>query len=217
MEKYEQLVGFQYKGTNLSPGYNQTSAHSQHVLITTTTFATVTFKTLARWTTSVRHTAGIDISYFKPYYMHSASTSKQAQISGNLEQVLKMDTWWQTSTISKYYLRQVKYFCHDERASGLNASDLAQTVPNFPLRKTTKFCLAKDKQNLLQRPCKVPLYWKPTNCSGLYNRRPRWSCWNSIWYSSFIFSSNFTHKHSWLWLHWLCLCTHSWGQHPPRK
>ena len=133
---------------------------TQTVLITTTYLTEVSGPTLVRWTREVMEASGIDVSYFKPYSVCSASTSKQEEMTGNLDIVLQMGNWRKSSTFFKFYLREVKYFSRTNKNKAITStartSCVLPHIPASPLRKKAKFYLAKARQKLLGRPCKVP-------------------------------------------------------------
>ena len=110
--------------------------------------------------------AGIDTSYFKPYSMHSATTSKASQTTGSLLEVLKMGNWKNTSTFFKFYLCKVKYFKCDENTHNQLTQVPIDNVPTSPLQVRAHFSLEKAKRKLRNVVGKVPHVELPPEQQG---------------------------------------------------
>ena len=136
------------------------------VIVTNGPDTVVSSATLNRWTRCVMHNARIDTSYFKPYSMCSAATSKASQTMSSLIEVLKMGNWKNTSTFFKFYLCKVKYFTHNETGNNLENQTPMENVPASPLRIRARFALEKPKRKLRNVVGKVPYVELPPDQQG---------------------------------------------------
>ena len=87
---------------------NKRPAECAKLFITSTKpYRPVAPKTITRWLLRSMEKAGIDTTVFKAHSMCAASTSKKKASGMSSSEIMKNGRWSQTSTMEKYYIREI--------------------------------------------------------------------------------------------------------------